>query len=62
MRNASGHQYKEKMNGSEKKSEREHVRHFLHKKSFWTFHVVVVQNNGKYKKSVLHVQICFFAN
>ena len=28
------------------------------------FHVVVVQNNGKemYKKSVLHVQICFFAN
>ena len=27
MRNASGHQCKEKMNGSEKKSEREHVRH-----------------------------------
>ena len=28
------------------------------------FHVVVVQNNGKemYKKSVLHVQSCFFAN
>ena len=27
-------------------------------------HVVVVQNNGKemYKKSVLHVQSCFFAN
>ena len=32
------------------------------KKGFWKFHVVVVQNNGKYKKSVLHVQICFFAN
>ena len=32
MRNASGHQYKEKMSGSDKKSEREHVRHFLHKK------------------------------
>ena len=34
------------------------------KKSLWTFHVVVVQNNGKemYKKSVLHVQSCFFAN
>ena len=30
MRNASGHQCKEKMSGSEKKkSEREHVRHFL---------------------------------
>ena len=28
------------------------------------FHVGVVRNNGKemYKKSVLHVQICFFAN
>ena len=28
------------------------------------FHVVVVQNNGKemYKKSVLHVQSCFYAN
>ena len=31
-RNASGRQCKEKMSGSEKKSEREHVRHFLHKK------------------------------
>ena len=40
-----------------KKGEQEHVRHFLHKKRLWTFHVVVVQNNGKeiYKKSVLHV-------
>ena len=34
------------------------------KKSFWKFCVVVVQNNGKemYKKSVMHVQSCFFAN
>ena len=41
MRNASGHQCKEKMSGSEKKV-----------KSFWKFHSVVVQNNGKemYKK------------
>ena len=32
MRDASGHQqYKVKMSASEKKSEREHVRHFLHK-------------------------------
>ena len=48
---------KEKMSGSQKKSERE-------LRSFWKFHVVVVQNNGKemYKKSVLHVQSRFFAN
>ena len=41
------------------KSERDHVRHFL------KFQVIVVeQNNGRemYKKSVLHVQSCFFAN
>ena len=33
-------------------------------RSFWKFHVVVVQNNGKkmYKKSVLHMQSSFFAN
>ena len=61
MRNASGHQCKEKMNGSEKKSEREHVRHFLHKKSFWRFHVVVVQNNGKemYKKVCCTCKVVF---
>ena len=50
-----------------KKSEQGHVRNFLHKTwnqlqagSFWKFHVVVVQNNGKemYKKSVLHVKSC----
>ena len=44
------------MSRSETKSEREHVRHFLHKtcklRSFWKFHVEVVQNNCKemYKK------------
>ena len=49
IRNASGHQSKVKMSGNE---------------SLWKFHVVVVQNSGKemYKKSVLHVQSCFFAN
>ena len=52
MRNASGHQCKMKMSGSEKKSEREHVRHSSIKcvtkiRSFWKFHVVVVQSNGK---------------
>ena len=57
-----------KMSDSEKKSEQEHVQHFLHKTckvgSFWKFHVAVVQNNGKemYKTSELHVQSCFFAN
>ena len=48
-----------------KRSEREHVRHFLRKTcNFWKFHVVVVQNNGKemQKTSVLRVQSCFFAN
>ena len=31
---------------------------------FWKFHVVVVQNNGKemYRKIVLHLQRCIFAN
>ena len=46
MRNASGHQCKVKMSGSEKKSEQERVRHLL-QRSFWKFHVVVMQNNGK---------------
>ena len=47
MGNASGHQCKVKMSGSEKKVK---------------FHIVVVHDNGKemYKKSVLHVQSCFF--
>ena len=47
-----------------KKCEREQVRHFLHKRVTKKFHVVVVQNNGKemYKKSVLQVKSCFFAN
>ena len=56
-----------KMSGSEKKSEQERVRHFLHKRvtrKFLEFHVEVVQDSGKemYQKSVLHVQSCFFAN
>ena len=56
MRNASGHQCKEKMSGSEEKSEREHVRYFLHKK------VSERQRQRNVQKSVLHVQSCFFAN
>ena len=33
-------------NEQRKKSEQERVRHFL-QRSFWKFHVVVMQNNGK---------------
>ena len=64
MRNASGHQCKEKMSGSDKKKVNENTYDISSIKSFWKFHVAVVQNNGKemYKKSVLHVQSCFFAN
>ena len=60
MRNASGHQCKVKISGSEKKVNEKNLK----LRSFWKFHVVVVQNNGKemYKKNVLHVQSCFFAN
>ena len=70
IRNASGHQMQgenERHARQWKKSEQGHVRNFLHKTwnrlqagSFWKFHVVVVQNNGKemYKKSVLHVKSC----
>ena len=47
-----------------KRSEREHVRHFLRKTcNFWKFHVVVVQNNGKeMHKTSVRVQSCFFAH
>ena len=49
------------MGGSEKKVN-ENTYDIFSIKSFWKFHVVVVQNNGNemYKKSVLHVQSYFF--
>ena len=52
------------MSGS-RKSEQEHVPHFLHKtwtESFWTFHVVVMQIKGKemYLKSVLQLDLLLF--
>ena len=67
MKNASGHQGKNKR--QRKQSEQEHIQHFLRKTSHqevsgsFTLYIVV-QNNGKemYIKSVLHVQSCFFAN
>ena len=68
-RNASSHQCKVKMSGIEK-SEREHVRHFLHKTcnyivgSFWKFHLVVFKNNRKemsvQKKCAAHAKLLFF--
>ena len=68
MRNASGHQCKVKMSGSEKlKNVNENTYDIFSKKrarSFWKIYVVVVQKNGKemYKKSELHVKSCSFAN
>ena len=68
MRNASGHQCKVKMSGSEKKVNENTYdissKNRVTKICFWKLHVVVVQSNGKemYKKSVLHVQSCCFAN
>ena len=47
MKNASGYQCKEKMSGSEKKKEREHVRHFLHKKVFGSFKLKSCKTTGK---------------
>ena len=62
MRNASGHQ-------GENEWQRKRVNWNAYnissiKRVTGKFHFVVVQNNGKemYKKSVLHVQSCFFAN
>ena len=62
MRNTIGHQGENERQW--KKNQQEHVRYFLHEKcnqEEWTFHVAVVQNNGKmYKNSALHVQSFFF--
>ena len=57
MRNASGHQGKE--NTYDISSRKRVTKKFLEVSLF-----IVVQNNGKemYKKSVLQVQSCFFAN
>ena len=68
MRNASGHQgenerqWKKKkyMNTYDISAIKRVARNFLEN----SLHIVVVKNNGKemYKKSVLRVQSCFFAN
>ena len=62
---------KVKLSGSEKKknTEQEHVRHSFIKRVTWKFLEVSRRSRTKktektemYKKSVLHVQSCFFAN
>ena len=60
MRNASGHQCKVKMTGSEKKSERKKrvTKKFLEVSSCSR----AKQRQRNVQKSVLHVQSCFFAN
>ena len=64
MRNASGNQGEK--SDSEKKKRKRTRTTFNSSLKLVTrkFYVVVVQNNGKevYKKSVLHVENCFFAN
>ena len=61
MVNASGHQCKVKMSGSEKKGNENtyDISSIKGVRRFWKFNVVVVANNGK-EKSVLHVQSYLF--
>ena len=63
MRNASGHQGENERQWKKKVNKNTYEISSV-KRVTRTFHVVVVQNNGKemYKKGVLHVQSCFFAN
>ena len=63
MRNASGHQCKEKMSGSEKKVNENtydisSIKKFLEVSRCGR----AKQRQRMYKKSVLHVQGCFFVN
>ena len=58
MRNASGHQGENEWQRKKVNRNTYNISSIKRVK----FHFVVVQNNGKemYKKSVLHVQSCFF--
>ena len=60
MRNASGHQGENEW--QRKRMNRNAYNISSIKRVTRKFHFVVVQNKGKemYKKSVLHVQSCFF--
>ena len=72
MRSASGHQGEIERQWKKKKkknTEQEHVRHSFIKRVTWKFLEVSRRSRAKkteksemYKKSVLHVQSCFFAN
>ena len=64
MRNASGHQCKEKMSGSEKKKVNENTYDISSIKKFLDVsrHGGAKQRQRNVQKSVLHVQSCFFAN
>ena len=62
MGNASGHQCKVKISGSEKKSEREHVRHFLHKKFLKVSRCVCAKQRQRnvQKKCVARAKLLFY--
>ena len=68
MGNATGHQCKVKMSGSEKKSERELVRHFLPKRVTGKFLEVSRCSRAKQrqrnvqKKFAARAKLLFFAN
>ena len=56
MENASGHQWKVKLSDSENKSERELVRHFLHKTIFVTKKFLEVSRCSRGKQRQRNVQ------
>ena len=64
MRNASGHQCKGKMSGSEKKKVNENAYDISSIKKFLEVSRCsrAKQRQRNVQKSVLHVQSCFFAN
>ena len=62
--NASCHQLKVKVSGSEKKSEQEHIQHFLHKTCNWEvsegFTLYSFKTTAKKKKTVCCTCKVFF--
>ena len=67
MGNASGHQFKVKMSGSEKKVNENKCDIFSEKRVTKTFLKAsrcsrAKQGKEMYKKCALHVQSCFFGN
>ena len=64
MRNAGGNQGEKSDSENKKRKRTRTTFNSSLKRVTRKFYVAVVQNNGKevYKKSVLHVENCFFAN